>query len=504
MKKLLLTFSLAVAIAANAQKVIITGAMFDPQGADAPATTDADNGNHANLGGYEYIQLMATDDINFAITPYCVVRCVNTGSTTGAPDNGWAETNSTRTFKFNIISGTVNKGEFFYVGGPDKTAGGFLVDGGIWYPVLDMSSSKWLRTIAYSNGTTTAVGDDGIGIGNTGLFPNSVAGTAANPIGIAVFSGTSIDKNSTPIDVIFTGYINPITSTGSVYKSGSLPSNGYKIPTTDRYTAGYYADGGGDGNKYAFLFQPATNVAYFLKLSGEFNTTTNTWKTSRTANYVQLCPPSGTAVDRTSFATLAMLEGSDAGYNGTSVAATSLVTTTPVTMTSFTAKANKQGTVNLNWATASEQNNSHFEVNRSADGSSFGKIGEVVGNGTSNAVNNYNYTDNSPVAGVNYYQLKQVDNNGNSALSNVVSAKVGLSQSNLSATFNKGTVSVNYKALATGKATFTVYSVSGAKLASVTQNVAVGANQLSLPVTLDGSLHLLQVQQGSESVSVKF
>ena len=519
MKKLLLTFSLAaMLLSAKAQDIIITGAMYDPQGADAPAVGEAATATYSHKGGYEYIQLMATKRIDFSLNNFCVVRSINTGASSGAETNGWAATGLARTFKFNLTSGVVEKGEFFYVGGPEKTAGGFLIDGSTYYPILDMSGSKWIRTIAYNDGSATcsptpctavpnSVGDDGIGIATTGLFPNSVTTTAANPIGMAVFSGTNIDGNSVPIDVVFTGYKNPITSWASVYKdNGGGSVNGYRVPNTDRLTAGYYADGGGDGNKFAFLFQPSINAAYFLKLSGVFNIDDHTWTTPRTANYVQLVPASGTVAQRASFATLAMLEGNAVGAGASEVAveATKLISPLPVSLTSFTAKANKIGSVDLAWTTASEQNNSHFEVNRSTDGANFNTIDKVNGNGTIATVNNYSYTDNSPAAGVNYYQLKQIDFDGKYTVSKVVSAKVGLNQSNIKVLANKTSITVNYQALANGKASFTVYSVSGAKLATVQQNVNVGANQLSIPVQLGNSLHLLKVVQGSESVSVKF
>ncbi len=503
MKKLLLTLGLATFMLSAKAQIIITGTMFDPQGSDAPSENSITSG-HTHKGGYEYMQFMATEDINFATTPFSVVRCINTGSTTGAEPDGWAATGLARTFKFNLTSGTVNKGEFFYVGGPEKTAGGYLDDGTTYYPVLDLSASKWIRTIAYSNGTITSVGDDGIGIGNTGLVPNSVAGSAANPIGIAVFAGTSINANSVPIDAIFMAYTASLTagSTNAVYKdNGDATFNGYKVPTTDLYTAGYF---GTTNNKMAILFQPTTNVGYFLKLSGNFNPVTDTWITPRTGSYVQLVPPAsyGTVAERSSFATLAMLEGSAAGYNGTGTNPFTL----PVSLTTFTAKANKTGSVNLVWGTASELNNAYFEVTRSSDGVNFSTIGKVTGIGTSNTLQNYNYTDTKPKAGANYYRLKQVDNDGKFAFSQVVSATVGLGNGNLtvSVAANRNAVKVNYTAVAAGNASVSIYNISGVKIATVNKAVEVGQNQIDLPVALSSALHILKVSQAGLTSSIKF
>lgn len=72
----------------------------------------------------------------------------------------------------------------------------------------------------------------------------------------------------------------------------------------------------------------------------------------------------------------------------------------------------QSNSVLLSWATASETNNSHFDVERSADARTWSKIGEVKGNGSKNAESQYTLVDAQPLAGVNYYRLKQVDTDG--------------------------------------------------------------------------------------------
>ena len=83
----------------------------------------------------------------------------------------------------------------------------------------------------------------------------------------------------------------------------------------------------------------------------------------------------------------------------------------PVEILSFRATAKEQ-TVQLIWETISEINNDYFEVLRSVDGIRFKKIGEVAGAGNSNVQLRYEFVDRLPIAGVAYYQLKQVDYNG--------------------------------------------------------------------------------------------
>lgn len=84
----------------------------------------------------------------------------------------------------------------------------------------------------------------------------------------------------------------------------------------------------------------------------------------------------------------------------------------PVDLVSFEV-TNENGTAVLNWVTASEENNSHFEVQRSLNGTDFDVIGEVVGSGNSTTTRYYDYRDeNTPAEHFVYYRLRQVDYNG--------------------------------------------------------------------------------------------
>lgn len=68
--------------------------------------------------------------------------------------------------------------------------------------------------------------------------------------------------------------------------------------------------------------------------------------------------------------------------------------------------------VRLEWSTATEKNNSRFEIERSVDGVSFEIIGNVEGNGTTFEEQFYVFEDREVANGRNYYRLKQVDYNG--------------------------------------------------------------------------------------------
>lgn len=83
----------------------------------------------------------------------------------------------------------------------------------------------------------------------------------------------------------------------------------------------------------------------------------------------------------------------------------------PVELIDFQVISNNKH-VYLNWSTASEINNKGFEIERSADGKNWQKIGFITGNGTTNIRQNYQFSDTSPLSNSNYYRLKQIDFDG--------------------------------------------------------------------------------------------
>lgn len=95
----------------------------------------------------------------------------------------------------------------------------------------------------------------------------------------------------------------------------------------------------------------------------------------------------------------------------------------PVELISFKAALMANG-ININWITASETNNSHFEVERSSDGMEFESIGSVPGNGSIYEAQTYEFADFIPQKGINYYRLKQVDFDGVFEYSMVISVNI--------------------------------------------------------------------------------
>lgn len=178
--------------------------------------------------------------------------------------------------------------------------------------------------------------------------------------------------------------------------------------------------------------------------------------------------------------------------------------TLPVSLTQFTGK-NELGKVNLNWQTASESNNSHFEILKSTDENLVPtKIGEVNGKGNSNAIVNYSFVDNSPSKGNNYYQLKQFDFDGKSTLSNILVVKNGNfteQDFNIYQAENQ-TIEVNINSSVVDKANLKLIGLDGQIITNLNTQLQKGDNSIQLyNQPLAKGIYLIKLDvKGAQSV----
>lgn len=92
----------------------------------------------------------------------------------------------------------------------------------------------------------------------------------------------------------------------------------------------------------------------------------------------------------------------------------------PVELVRFTATL-KEEVVVLHWETAMEFNNKGFDVLHSSNGRDFESIGWVAGQGNAVHLQEYDFVHNNLFGGDNYYQLRQKDYDGTTALSRIIS-----------------------------------------------------------------------------------
>jgi hypothetical protein len=166
----------------------------------------------------------------------------------------------------------------------------------------------------------------------------------------------------------------------------------------------------------------------------------------------------------------------------------------PVTWMSFSGHT-VHGEVELNWATASEQNNSHFEVERSTDAVLFKMIGRV--NAAANPLirNDYRYLDQQPITGRSFYRLKQVDLDGKFSYSSIIQIS-GVVPHGFKAWLLPGTgqLTIQLPQSIIAASSLQVYDAAGRLVAS--KQVLPGINLIDLS-RQSGGVYYVRVLQGS-------
>ncbi|MBK8565547.1 MAG: T9SS type A sorting domain-containing protein [Saprospiraceae bacterium] len=175
-----------------------------------------------------------------------------------------------------------------------------------------------------------------------------------------------------------------------------------------------------------------------------------------------------------------------------------IVASLPVELAEFQA-TDKHGHVRLDWRTASETNNEGFDIQRSADGKNWNDLAFVPGHGTTDKEQSYNWTDERPLPGLNYYRLQQVDFDGKSEYSKIVSVEMKNGGSGIHFFPNPATGSVTL-ALETeysGEAILTLYDLTGKQMKTATLSLEGGAFRTDLGLgSLPTGIYMAQVQAG--------
>ncbi|MFM2207245.1 MAG: hypothetical protein RL213_1220 [Bacteroidota bacterium] len=114
------------------------------------------------------------------------------------------------------------------------------------------------------------------------------------------------------------------------------------------------------------------------------------------------------------------------GFKDVYVAAITPPAPLPVELIAFSGLRTENKNVRLDWTTATEINNDHFDVERSTDGKEYVPIGTVAGAGNCSYSRSYRFTDINPSDVESFYRLRQVDFNGTEKLTEPIVIK-GLS-----------------------------------------------------------------------------
>ncbi len=173
----------------------------------------------------------------------------------------------------------------------------------------------------------------------------------------------------------------------------------------------------------------------------------------------------------------------------------------PVVLSSFTAKAEGRR-AKIEWATASEQNNDRFEVEKSTDGITFSALSSVkaTGNGTSSTANNYSVYDANPSNGTAYYRLMQYDNDGTPTNHGMKHVTFKLAQTSVQSVYpnpSQGDFSISLAGITAEHAQIQISNMSGKKVWDKTYSIKDGYVQIKLDHAIPAGEYILNITAGS-------
>jgi hypothetical protein len=187
----------------------------------------------------------------------------------------------------------------------------------------------------------------------------------------------------------------------------------------------------------------------------------------------------------------------------------------PVELVSFSANV-LDNSVILNWVTASELNNSGFEIerreaeNRNQE-SEWTNIGFINGNGTSSESHSYSFVDNLTTSHNQtlYYRLKQINFDGSFEYSKVISVDITTPETfelmqNYPNPFNPATT-ISYNIPASSFVTLKIYDVLGTEVAAlVNQQQSVGKYNVTFNASnLSSGIYFYKIDAGNFSAIKK-
>ncbi|MCU0433372.1 MAG: hypothetical protein MUC87_07970 [Bacteroidia bacterium] len=347
-----------------------------------------------NTNGY-YVRVAGNFNNNAGSTTFS-----NTGTT------GTLEFNGTGTQTYNQGSSTLTLNNVVM----DNTGAGVTLSTNM---VLGTSGTLTLTNgrivtaaheVQVTNGATTACNAGNAGsyvAGNLRRTLSGAAGAYELPVGhtaqgyqratITFTTATTIPQLVARFDPWPAVPSGPVSSECLIANYNVLPAlnNGYwtinasATPTSGNYNVTLYSTGfSNSGGAAGWTVMKSSVSSGPWALQGTCVTTSTATQTSRT------------------------------GLNGFSVFAVAQ-TNTPLPIELLFFRGTNEGDHNvLRWATASEEGNDYFTLERSTDGMNFVEIGRVDGAGNSTQLLNYLFVDNYPATGENYYRLKQTDFNG--------------------------------------------------------------------------------------------
>ncbi len=164
----------------------------------------------------------------------------------------------------------------------------------------------------------------------------------------------------------------------------------------------------------------------------------------------------------------------------------------------------------IKWTTLSETNNDYFNIQHSVDGMEFSNVGVLKGAGTTFQLTDYNFVDSQPAPGTSYYRLEQIDFDGTSSYSPIVSITRDKDEYSIDAISLSPSPVISQTTLVISstikeKTIVEVRDINGRIQETFTVDVEIGGNFIQM----DGSnwsngIYFLRTRSASQKHTMKF
>jgi len=286
---------------------------------------------------------------------------------------------------------------------------------------------------------------------------------------IGQYTFTTNIQGKTGIDVDITLNFNTVV-TGS-----QNCAYGYVYQIQFDYDVTYNQLGNGNGNNTLNTLQGelacGSNQSFFnLPTNGGQGTslTSNKWTNSTNCSNVTVEDVMCSTIDLT-------VNGPGISHQTIRLEA---VSSLPVELIAFDSKKLNNNNVELNWTTASEQNNDYFTIEKSRDGEHWTTFETVDGVGTTSEITNYTVVDPT-VSGLTYYRLIQTDFDGTTKKLKTIAVE-GKEADRLSAYPNPAVQTLNVKGVENPASLHLINAMGVDQTRNITINTASDGVQLDI------------------------
>jgi hypothetical protein len=347
------------------------------------------------------------------------------------------------------------------------------------------------------------------------IFDNPITGTntsAANPY----TAGQTVDPNIT-VTGIGRGPGTLAANSIDSYNANNW-NNGGAIDLTDYFTFTLTPNAGKAINFVSFVFtlqrsnQGPVNIALRSSVDAfTANIGSPATSTGSTLNTISL---SGASYQNITTAIEFRIYGWNSTNNGGALSVNDF-TFNGVTGTVLPVKLNyfngaKQGNIfSLNWlASCSNTTGAGFTIERSSDGRNFTAINSFTASST-RCLQPFEYIDNSPLAGKNFYRLKMTEDNGKTIYSSIIillNAETGFDIVGLLPSLVKTNAVLNVTSAQKTKLNVVVTDFAGRALQQQAFNLVAGSNQLGMNFAnlAAGAYQITGVTTNGEKTTVRF